>query len=66
MPDAAEDDSKDGKRRDPWHDAAQKLSAQELPAHLRHQLQEALAAQVKVAAGEFEATAKTVVDKARA
>ena len=41
------------------------LSAQELPAHLRQQLEEALSAQVKHAANEFEATAQSVVNTAR-
>ena len=41
------------------------LSAQELPAHLRQQLEEALSAQVKQAANEFEATAQSVVNTAR-
>ena len=50
---------------DPWHDSASKLPAQELPAHLRVQLEEVLNVQVKHAAHDFEATAQKVVNTAR-
>ena len=48
---AAGAEDKGGKGgRDPWHDGALKLAANELPAHLRHQLEEALSVQVQNAA----------------
>ena len=55
-----------GKGDDPWAASAAKLGAEALPAHVRKQLEELLADQVRVAATSFESTAKKVCEDASA
>ena len=55
-----------GKGEDPWAASASKLGAESLPAHVRRQLEELLAEQVKDAASSFESTAKQVCEEASA
>eukprot|EP00959_Pyramimonas_sp_CCMP1952_P315903 6611777-Pyramimonas_sp.AAC.1 len=53
----------DGQRQqDPWHEGAallgNKLAVHDLPAHVRKQLEETMAAQIADASAKFEATAR--------
>eukprot|EP00959_Pyramimonas_sp_CCMP1952_P104157 2177135-Pyramimonas_sp.AAC.1 len=43
--DGAADPAK--RQQDPWHDGASKLAVHDLPAHVRKQLEETMAAQIK-------------------
>ncbi|CAK0794183.1 unnamed protein product [Prorocentrum cordatum] len=55
---------------DPWAESAASLpnrkdGAAQLPAHIRKEPEEAMAAQIKTASDNFETTAKKVTDEAR-